>query len=109
MTLVNLTPHAINIITDGGTVTVAPSGQVARVQVSQTVVGNITFNDMQVPIMDTVFGDVEDLPPPQDGVMYLVSRVVLSASPGRNDLVVPHDLVRDDEGRIIGAKALARS
>ena len=60
-----------------------------------------------IPLTTTSFGDVIDLPAPQDGVFFIVSRLVLSACPDRNDLLVPNDLVRDDNGNIIGAKSFA--
>lgn len=40
---------------------------------------------------------------------YIVSSVVAQAVAGtRDDVLVPDDLVRDEQGRVIGARALAR-
>lgn len=53
-------------------------------------------------------GQVENLPAPQPWVAYIVSRVVAEAARGRDDLFIVDDAVRDGEGRIVGARALAR-
>lgn len=75
---VNLTPHAINL-NNGDTL--PPSGVVARVSAAYSV-----FDADGV--CNQVFGDVQDLPDPQDGVLYIVSALVLAAS-DRGDLVAP--------------------
>ena len=41
MRLVNLTPHAVNFITEEGTVTIEPSGEVARVSCKTEEIGFI--------------------------------------------------------------------
>ena len=55
-----------------------------------------------------MFGAVEGLPDPEEGVVWIVSRVVAEAAKERDDLLVTDDAVRDDQGRIIGCRALAR-
>lgn len=40
--------------------------------------------------------------------MYVVSRLVAEAVPERRDLVVPHGLVRDGQGRVVGCAQLAQ-
>lgn len=47
---------------------------------------------------------MENLPAPQPGVAYIVSRVVAEAARGRDDLFIVDDAVRDGEGRIVGAR-----
>ncbi len=96
--LVNLTPHEVNI----GEIDVPPSGTVARVVVDHQEVGY----HAGVPLLVGVYGEVNNLPEPQNGVMYIVSAAVRSALPQRQDLASPAHLVRDDEGRIVGCLAL---
>lgn len=55
-----------------------------------------------------MFGKVENLPEPQEGVVYVVSALVAQAVPDREDVFIPDDTVRDEQGRIIGVRALAR-
>ena len=93
MTYVNLTPHAI-VLNDGRSF--APSGDVARVSVSYSNVGGVDY----VP----VYGDVQGIPAPKDGVRYIVSAMVFAAT-DRSDVVAPatghKDVVRNDKGHIV--------
>ena len=50
--------------------------------------------------------DVYDLPSPQPDTIYIVSRLVAEAT-RREDLYIVDDAVRDENGRIIGCRALA--
>jgi hypothetical protein len=102
MAIVNLTPHAINLVGDK-TQTFAPSGTVARCAVKRQQVGAVDG----VPVNRTIFGDVTGLPAPQPGTYYIVSALVAQAVPDRTDVLITDDAVRDDAGRIIGCRALA--
>ena len=110
MKLVNLTPHALNLMPggpDGPTVTIPPSGQVARCATSRVQVDTITVDGVTIPVNRTRFGQVSDLPDPQPDTIYIVSSLVAQAVPDRQDVFIVDDAVRDDQGRIIGARALA--
>lgn len=100
--VLNLTPHAINVVTDAGTQTFAPSGQVARCASSSAQVGDLNG----IPLFRTKFGEVQGLPEPQDGVLYVVSALVRQAVPHRPDVASPGDLVRDEAGNVVGCKGL---
>lgn len=103
--ILNLTPHAVNVIReDNTTLTIAPSGTVARVSQMREQIGEVEG----IPINVSKFGEVVDLPEQQEGVFLIVSRLVISALPDREDLIVPDDLVRDDQGRIIGCRSFSR-
>jgi hypothetical protein len=75
---INCTPHALTL--NDGTV-IPASGQVARVAASFT-----QFDENGV--CKQVFGDVQGIPAPQEGTLYIVSALVLAAS-DRTDLVAP--------------------
>jgi len=110
MRIVNLTPHALNLMSegpDGPTVTIPPSGQVARCATSRVQVGTVTVDGIAIPVNRTQFGAVTGLPDPQPDTIYIVSAVVAQAVPDRPDVFIVDDAVRDDQGRIIGARALA--
>lgn len=101
----NFTPHPINILDSEGRelVTISPIGVVARlvaVTRRDTWIGDI-------PTSRTVFGEPEGLPK-EDGDYYIVSQLVKSAFPERTDLLVPAEVVRDENGRIIGCRSLGR-
>ena len=104
MTIMNCTPHAINIMDSEGKeiLTLEPSGICPRCSVERKKVGDING----IPINKSVFGDVYDLPSPQPDTIYIVSRVVAEAA-RREDLYIVDDAVRDENGRIIGCSALA--
>ena len=102
--IINLTPHAVNIITNSGDIiTFEPSGNIARCKQETVYVGDIDG----IPLTSTSFGEVEDLPLPSDGCYYIVSRLIMSACPNRSDLLGPNELVRDDNGNIIGCRSFS--
>lgn len=109
-TLVNLTPHSITFVDAlGNTVlTVEPSGLVARCAVDRVQVDTVTVDGISVPVNQTRFGKVENLPEPQEGTIYIVSALTAQAVPEREDVFITDDAVRDEQGRIIGCRALAR-
>ena len=110
MNIVNLTPHPLNLMPegpDGPTVTIPPSGQVARCATSRVQVGTVTVDGITIPVNRTQFGAVTGLPDPQPDTIYIVSAVVAQAVPDRPDVFIVDDAVRDEQGRIIGARALA--
>jgi hypothetical protein len=96
--LINLTPHAIHLPDR----TIEPLGLLARCAEITELAGE--FDGVQ--IVRRRYGQVEGLPDPQNGVIYIVSLLVRMACPERSDLASPGDLVRDENGVIIGAKNL---
>ena len=105
--IINLTPHAVNIVDKEGKIIkiFEPAGIVARCTQSTKIVGNIE----DIPISQSVFGEVIDLPSQEKNTFFIVSRLVLSACKDRDDLLVPNELVRDENGNIIGCKSLANN
>lgn len=103
-TLVNLTPHVLNIIAaDGSIVDIQPSGDVARVASTTTTVATLKG----INVTASTWGDVTGLPPTQDGIAFIVSRMVKDRVPDRPDVLVPGVPVRDADGKIIGANGLS--
>lgn len=74
MEFVNLTPHSIVLRGKDGDVTVAPSGQVARVATTQTVVAEVNG----FPVVRTVQGEPQGIPSPEDGKVFIASTLVAS-------------------------------
>lgn len=104
--IVNCTPHAITLFPENGDAfVIEKSGLIARLSQTTKVVGEING----VNITETQFGENVDLPAPKEGVFIIVSRIVLAANPDRKDLLVPNELVRDENGQILGCKSLARN
>ena len=105
MTIMNCTPHTVNFVNDAGEVvrSIEPSGILPRVSSSISLVGDIDG----IPDEETVYGEVSNLPEKQDGVILIVSAMVASRLPYRDDLRVPGRQVRNDRGQVIGCKSLS--
>jgi hypothetical protein len=104
MTIINLTPHTINIErADGTLIEVAPSGTVARC--AETRAERPAIEGVGVTLAQ--FGEVEGLPAPQLGKIFVVSALVLAQVPHRADVFAPGPAVRDEQGRIIGCVGLS--
>lgn len=109
MRIVNLTPHEVKIV-DGGNnvVAVFPSDGVARASQHDVLVDEIN----SIPVVKTEFGEVLGLPEPTEGTVFIVSRITVEAARAQglstDDLLVTSGAVRDDQGRIVGCRALAR-
>jgi hypothetical protein len=102
---INLTPHDIHFVDANGMryQTVTATGMIARVNTWSETIGTVNG----VPYIRTVYGDVMGLPEPKAGVLYLVSSLVCEHTPGRNDLYYPTAIIKDDFGKIIGARAIS--
>ncbi len=124
---VNLTPHVINFIayynieivqdefgtseyiTEERIYPIEPSGTIARCKVERKEIDSFIFGwDITIPLTKTRFGEVEGLPEPKEGVIYIVSNIVAQAVPHRDDVFFPDDLVRDENGKVIGCRALGK-
>ncbi len=104
----NLTPHEVVVFNGETKLTIKPEALSARVSSTIQVVGSINVDGTPVDITRTTFGEVEGLPEEQDGVGYIVSRLVCEACPHRRDLYIPNGSVRDESGRIVGCTSLAQ-
>jgi hypothetical protein len=94
--LINLTPHTITEVTTG--VAIPASGRVVRIKASTVK----TSDFLGFPIFESILGSIEGLPEPEEGVMYLVSALVMSACPHRMDLLAPGNAVRNEHGQTCG-------
>lgn len=87
--LVNCVKHDVDIVDEDGRLieTIPPSGMVTRVQGSQILLGYLNG----IPVHRTVFDEAIGLPPPKDGVIYIVSTMACMALQGvRDDVVSPN-------------------
>jgi len=102
MNLVNLTPHEVILVG----IKIPASGQQARVSMTRQQTGTIDIDGTTVPIYSTILGQVTGLPEAAEGIGYIVSAMVRSASPERRDVYSPADLQRDSSGAVIGCGSL---
>lgn len=104
MKIVNCTPHVVSLVLENGTTTLPTSGILPRCKVERRIIGSIN----NIPVTKSVFGQVENLPDREDGVIYICSMLVCQAESNRKDLYFPDDIVRDEKGNIIGCRALSQ-
>ena len=110
--MLNLTPHAIAIQGDDGTnVTIPPSGMVARVATTETVVSVVGVGNTTVPVVTRQFGEVTGLPEADEAciVSSLVFEAVRLQQPWRRRVYAPDTgatAIRDDAGRIVAVRRL---
>lgn len=83
--IINLTPHDINVNTGIIVKTFKPSGVVCRLAVTQRMGGAVNG----IPLVETVYGEIENLPDPKEGTVYLVSSMVSSQCYHRPDVMSP--------------------
>ncbi|MEV0133692.1 hypothetical protein AB0H83_35170 [Dactylosporangium sp. NPDC050688] len=120
--IVNLTPHPLHLYPAGtpdrvepGTVTclkvIPPSTQHQPARLTQRVLHEEDLGE-DIPVERVAFAPDGDptsaLPGPVPGTWYVVSLVVGLAAADRDDLLVPHEHVRDTTGVIVGSRKLAR-
>ena len=87
-------------------ITIEPSGTVARVTTEEMEVEPIAG----VPTIRRSFGEVEGIPAPHEGTIYIVSSMVLSAV-DRDDVVAPDTgstALRNEKGHIVAVTRLVR-
>lgn len=111
MKIVNLTLHAVTVMPKvGESVTFESSGTMARVREISEALPALATEAGSVPMQAVSYADqIDGLPEPVPEVLYLVSRITAAAAQHRDDLVFPHQELRDpDNGQIIGCAALGR-
>jgi hypothetical protein len=82
--------------------------------VRSEIVGEVEADGVKIPVRRVVYGDTENLPPPEEGTIYVVSTFVTLAlrekGVKRKDLLSPDtnvdSAVRDSSGRVLGVKYL---
>jgi len=98
---INLTPHCV-MLNDG--TEFPPSGQIARVTAEYT-----SFEDN---VAQVSFGEISNLPEPEEGVIFIVSAIVAQAA-GRTDVVSPAtghpDAKRNEKGQILSVPGFVRA
>lgn len=112
--LVNLTPHDLNFYAkdDRLIFTLAKSVELPPVRVKKSLdfLRTVTTSEVEIPLFQAKFNEVENLPPVKEDTCYIVSSLALQAikeqHPSRSDIYAPDDPVRDNSGAIIGCRAL---
>lgn len=126
MTLINLTPHTVNVYAaevpdrvtdydDGLLFRIEPAEKPARVAMIDLGHSRNVYADdgddgeirsTWVELIE--FGHIHDLPQPESDTTFIVSLVVALAAPGRTDLVFPMSEIRNTAGTVIGCRGFGR-
>jgi hypothetical protein len=103
-TIINLTAHDIKIL-DPEHSTVKRLASNGSVRLTKNI--KITHKINNIPIIRTEYEDPAMLPDVKENTYYIVPSVVAQAYPERKDFLVPSQLVRTDEGKVIGSRGLS--
>ena len=103
-TLINTTPHPVHILDRDGelVLTIPAAPQPLRLEEQVEPWGDLAG----IPLVrkslaaSAIFGE------PREGVFYIVP-LAMAQVYRRPDLLVPDDLVRDEQGRVIGCRRFA--
>jgi hypothetical protein len=102
--LVNLIGHEITI---AGYATLPKADKPCYVKTNQTIIGKIDG----IPIAKTEFDSIVNLPEPEDGVYYIVSRISMDYIPFNREDVLCVDTgttaLRDENGQVIAVTQLS--
>ena len=110
--LINKTPHVLNLIMeDGAKISLEPVLPTPRVSSSSVKTASYTITDSEgiehIVVREAPqFGEVIDLPEPEEGVIYVTSMLVAARAEGRTDLVSPGRQIRNEAGQVIGCLGL---
>ena len=107
MNIVNLTPHALNILKKNGQLrTVEPSGSVVRLKEETEDHG---FLD-DIEVTAKYYSSIQGLPEMQEDTIYVVSGIagttIWELLPERKDVFIPGPALRNEDGKHIGCKGL---
>ena len=101
--IINLTPHSVRILdSDNNVVREYKSEGVIRLSEKRSKITEIDG----IALFQKTFGTT-DLPEPQPNTYYIVSSLVAQMFPNRKDLLIPDQIVRDKDGRIIGCRSFS--
>jgi len=109
LTIINLTPHIIKLNSgkEFPPFWILRSGTVARVSAQFSLTTSPELLKEEIYIYTVEYGEIEGLPEPEEGKLYIVSAMVLEAGKriGRNDLLAPAtghpETIRNERGEII--------
>lgn len=70
-------------------------------------VGYITANDIKIKVWKHEYGEVINLPEPEEDTIFIVPVSVAKACPDREDVFIGDEFVKDKDNNYIGLRSLA--
>lgn len=127
--IINFTPHDVVLLDDKENVihTFKPQKRPVRMKTGVKTLANfngvpvkqVTFGEANLPqpykikfnyddALDSITSE-KDIPSSKnyEGKYYIVSALVATRHPERKDFLMPHDIVRDKKGVVLGCKSFA--
>lgn len=105
--IINKTPHDIVVFVRDKKIIIKSEGEPIRLKSTTVRDGFVSYGNDLIPLTKSDFSEVENMPDKREGVFYIVSSLVCQAYPDRDDLLIPNESVRDENGNIIGCKSLS--
>jgi len=111
MKIINLTPHKITIVGENKKILREIEPQKNALRLNETIKPNGEIDWISVvEIQYTVNSWLMDAYAPlEENTIYIVSIVMCLWMRHRNDFYIPSELVRDNEGHIIGCKSIQQN
>lgn len=103
--IVNLTPHDVTLYEGEEVSEVFPVSELPPVRLADLDMGSTVIEGKRVPLVG--YGQMVNAPVQRAETYYIVSLPVALAV-RRSDFLVPYHEVRDQDGRIIGCRYLAK-
>ena len=106
MKLLNYVQHPVNVVKNGNTVVIESSG-FAKVNEQRQFIETVDFDGIgEIDLVRNNTDNVVGLPDPVEGVMYIVSGIVLKNTL-RTDVIAPgtgpnNSAIRNEKGHIVG-------
>ena len=101
-----MTPHTIVLVdSQREVITEFPSKGIIRLSQTTQTLDHLSVDGINIPITKTIYGGTT-FPAEASDVYHIVSGLVKSAFPDQPNLLVPSELVRDHDGRVIGCLSL---
>lgn len=100
--IINLNKHAVSGVFNGEVVSfpACEQGKECRVSVTSKEVERVPG----MKCVETTYGEVQNVPEPQEGVVYIVNMIVLDRMPHRKDLIAPDSgpsAVRNEKSQVL--------
>ena len=106
MEIINLTGHAITVRTKDGDCVIPPA-ETFRIRYSTRGLGTLNTKYGNIPITQNVYLRVKNPPPIQEGVIYIVSRLVAETYPERDDFYMTNGLIKE-KGKPVACRSLGK-
>jgi hypothetical protein len=107
-TLVNLTGSPLTLYAEDDPVVTLPSEGRVWIKTRYSLVEHLDIEGVPIPVLVPVQDEVQGLPEPRDGTVFIVTGLVVALQPDRPDLVSPAKIVRGSPDRPTGCRALLR-